>query len=168
MKKTDRSIRGFLISVAVFLLTCTGVVGKSNDLLVLKSPGIVYPFDEIIVASPVKGNIEIADGRGQVYTTGKIDGTFRFRAGGALGTHIISLIDRRGRVWLPQPLLSTPKHELMMVEKWPNFLPFCAMDCSILEVDRAMKRLPGRGTILNSTFPGLSIITTYPMACSIS
>ena len=62
-------------------------------------PGLVFkPLDTITVSEIQECTITILDGKGRVYIKEKAEGTFSFRAGGALGNQLILLLDKKERI----------------------------------------------------------------------
>ena len=67
----------------------------------LEVPGLldyVEPLNGMTVTSTIPGTLQVIDGNGNTYFTGPIDSKTRFTVAGALGAHLVILIDRKKRI----------------------------------------------------------------------
>ncbi|NJM93785.1 MAG: hypothetical protein HC842_03210, partial [Cytophagales bacterium] len=60
--------------------------------------GVYKPLKTIIIQGKGKGELRVLDGRAQTYFKASFEGRAEFIAGGALGTHIVQLVDKKGRL----------------------------------------------------------------------
>ena len=80
----------------VLVLIALGVTGYSqNSLSILNNKSSYLPLDTILVSSTVKGKIEVYDATGDIYFYTSIKKNIEFIVGGALGSHVILLKDKK-------------------------------------------------------------------------
>ena len=101
LKSLLSSNKQFLATILVVFLSILPLslakAQNSDDLLVLKSAGIVAPFDEVIVSCKGEGILKVYDGKGREYVKSQVSERIAFVAGGAAGTQKISLFDKKGK-----------------------------------------------------------------------
>jgi len=66
--------------------------------MVSVKPGTVEPLDDVTVKCGKRCVLSVRDGQGREYVREKASGRLRFRAAGALGTHVVSVCDTQGRI----------------------------------------------------------------------
>ncbi len=104
--KTEKILKSFInwniksfssVLICLILTSFTGIAQVNNDVLVLKTAGIIHPFDEVIVSCKSSGTLSVTDAKGHEYYKGKADSRVAFLAGGAAGIQRISVIDKAGK-----------------------------------------------------------------------
>jgi len=68
----------------------------ANDLLILKSSGIIQPLEKVFVTCKAEGTISVSDAIGREYIRKPADHLVSFVAGGSPGAHQISFTDKKG------------------------------------------------------------------------
>ncbi|HYW95017.1 MAG TPA: twin-arginine translocation signal domain-containing protein, partial [Bacteroidales bacterium] len=72
--------------------------GKLLQLEVPELLDYIEPLTEMTVHSPENGKIRVIDGGGNDYFSGPVEEKATFKIGGALGTHLVVLLDKKNRI----------------------------------------------------------------------
>jgi len=90
------------VLVILILLFCLSaspsvVLGQnSSGILILKPANTIHPFDDVTALCSVNGLLTVSDASNKVYFSTTVLDRVVFKAGGAAGTHKITITDKKG------------------------------------------------------------------------
>jgi len=92
-----RIIKVILLNLLI-TIACNSFSQNSPEVLILQPAKVVYPFDEVTACCSSDGLLTVTDADNKAYFSSKASKHVVFKAGGAAGTHKISVTDKKGKL----------------------------------------------------------------------
>jgi len=92
-----RIIRVILLNLLI-TIACNSFSQNSPEVLILQPAKVIHPFDEVTACCSTDGRLTVTDADNKAYFSSKASKHVVFKAGGAAGTHKISVTDKKGKL----------------------------------------------------------------------
>ncbi len=88
-----------VVLLSLLLVMTIAAFGQSDhEVLVLRPSKVIHPFDEVTAYCSADGFLTVTDAENKAYFNSKTSKLVVFKAGGAAGTHKITVTDKKGKI----------------------------------------------------------------------